>query len=101
MMIERVMNLSFLNDDFTKLNKNRKATDFEDVKQIGASSREAVEKVYQAVFSMGANGRFEPNSYIKRDQMAKVLLAFLVSAKLMKRLSLSEKARKPCGEKSL
>lgn len=84
MMIERAMTLSFLNYDFTKLNKNRKVTDFKDVKQIGASSREAVEKVYQAgIFHGNKNGCFEPNSYIKRDQMAKVLLEFLVSAKLM------------------
>jgi pullulanase len=83
-MIERAMNISFLNYDLTKLDKNKKVTDFKDAKQIGAWSKEAIEKVYQAGIFKGKNdGGFDPNGYMKRDQMAKVLVEFLVSAKLM------------------
>jgi hypothetical protein len=83
-MIERAMKLGFLNYDMSQLNTKKKVTDFKDVKQIGTWARTSVEKVYQAgIFSGRSDGRFDPNGYMKRDQMAKVLAEFLISAKLM------------------
>ncbi|RAK20354.1 S-layer family protein [Anoxybacillus vitaminiphilus] len=83
-MIERTMNLGLLNYDMSQLNPDKKVTDFKDEKQIGTWARTSVEKVYQAGILTGKNdGRFDPNGYLKRDQMAKLLAEFLISAKLM------------------
>lgn len=83
-MVERAMNLAFLHYDNSQLNANKKVTDFKDASQIGSWASTSVEKVYQAgIFSGKSDGRFDPNGYLKRDQMAKVLVQFLVSAKLM------------------
>ncbi|MGX1901855.1 S-layer homology domain-containing protein [Thermolongibacillus altinsuensis] len=83
-MIGRAMKLGFLNYDFTKLNTAKKVTDFKDAKDVRAWAKEGVEKVYQAgIFAGRGDGRFYPNSYMKRDEMAKALAEFLVSAKLM------------------
>ncbi|WP_156153542.1 S-layer homology domain-containing protein [Domibacillus robiginosus] len=83
-MIGRALELDFIDFDESQLNKNKKLTDFKDVKEIGASTREEVLKVYQAGIMEGAgNKEFNPNDNTKRDQMAKILAEFLIKADLM------------------
>ncbi|KMY51868.1 S-layer homology domain-containing protein [Peribacillus loiseleuriae] len=83
-MIHRAMNLDFINFDATQLDKKKKIGDFKDASKVGAWAKESVEAVYQAgIFGGKDNGTFDPNGNTKRDQMAKILAEFLVSAKLM------------------
>ncbi|MCP3761415.1 S-layer homology domain-containing protein [Domibacillus sp. A3M-37] len=83
-MIGRALELDFINFDEKQLDKKKKLANFKDAKEIGASTRAEVLKVYQAGIMSGAsNGEFNPNDYTKRDQMARILAQFLVKANLM------------------
>ncbi|WP_309089173.1 S-layer homology domain-containing protein [Domibacillus sp.] len=86
-MIGRALELDFINFDESQLNKSKKLADFKDVKEIGASTRAEVLKVYQAGIMSGAsNKEFNPNDYTKRDQMARILAEFLIKANLMENI---------------
>ncbi|MEM1502829.1 S-layer homology domain-containing protein [Domibacillus sp. 8LH] len=83
-MIGRALELDFIDFDESQLNKSKKLSDFKDAKEIGASTRAEVLKVYQAGIMSGAsNKEFNPNDYTKRDQMARILAEFLIKANLM------------------
>ncbi|WNS81171.1 S-layer homology domain-containing protein [Domibacillus sp. DTU_2020_1001157_1_SI_ALB_TIR_016] len=83
-MIGRAMELGFISFDDSELDSTKKLSSFKDVKEIGASTRAEVLKVYQAGIMSGAsNGEFNPNEYTKRDQMARILAEFLMKADLM------------------
>jgi hypothetical protein len=83
-MIERAMNIKFLNFDKSQLDKSKKLSDFKDAKKVGAWAQKGVEAVYQAgIVSGKLDGNYDPNGYTQRDQMAKILANFLISANLM------------------
>lgn len=83
-MIERAMRISFVNYDFSKLDKSKSLKDFKDAKQVGSWAKSGVEAVYQAGIVKGkGNGTFNPNGYTQRNEMAAILANFLVSAKLL------------------
>lgn len=83
-MIERAMNIKFLNYDKSQLDKSKKLSDFKDAKKVGAWAQKGVEAVYQAgIVSGKLDGNYDPNGYTQRDQMAKILANFLISANLM------------------
>jgi hypothetical protein len=83
-MIERAMNISFVNYDFSQLDKSKTLKDFKDAKQVGTWAKSGVEAVYQAGIVNGkGDGTFNPNGYTQRNEMAAILANFLVSAKLM------------------
>jgi hypothetical protein len=83
-MFNRAMQLGFINYDMTKLDQTKKATDFSDVSKMNAESKAAIEAIYQAGIINGKpDGSFDPNRKTRRDQMAKMLAEFLISAKLM------------------
>jgi hypothetical protein len=82
-MIQRAMEMDFLNYNKSQLNQSRKLTDFKDNKQIGSWAKAGVEAVYQAGIVSGKGENFDPNGYTQRQEMAKILANFLVSAKLM------------------
>lgn len=83
-MIERAMNIKFLNYDKSQLDKSKKLSDFKDAKKVGAWAQKGVETVYQAgIVSGKLDGNYDPNGYTQRDQMAKILANFLISANLM------------------
>lgn len=83
-MMERALKANFLHFNLSKLDATKKVTDFKDVHQIGEWSKLAIETMYQAgIFNGKADGRFEPNHYLQRDQMAKALVQFLRLAELM------------------
>ncbi|MCM3788879.1 S-layer homology domain-containing protein [Domibacillus indicus] len=83
-MIGRALELDFIDFDESQLDKKKKLSDFKDAKEIGASTRAEVLKVYQAGIMSGAsNKEFNPNDYTKRDQMARILAEFLIKANLM------------------
>jgi hypothetical protein len=83
-MFNRAMKLGFINYDMTKLDQTKKATDFKDVTKMNAESKAAIEAIYQAGIINGKpDGSFDPNGKTRRDQMAKMLAEFLISANLM------------------
>lgn len=83
-MIERAMKISFVNYDFSQLDKAKSLKDFKDAKQVGSWAKTGVEAVYQAGIVKGkGNGTFNPNGYTQRNEMAAILANFLVSAKLL------------------
>jgi len=83
-MIERAMKISFVNYDFSKLDKSKSLKDFKDAKQVGSWAKSGVEAVYQAGIVKGkGDGTFNPNGYTQRNEMAAILANFLVSAKLL------------------
>ena len=83
-MLKRALELSFLNYDMTQLNTSRKVTDFKDAAHIKLWAKDGVEKMYQAnIFTGRENERFVPDGYITRAEIAKALVKFLASAKLM------------------
>jgi hypothetical protein len=83
-MLHRAMKLSFVKYDMTQLDKAKKVTDFKDIEKIAEWSRADIEAMYQAgIISGKPDGTFDPNGLTKRDQMAKMLAEFLISAKLM------------------
>ncbi|EMT45389.1 S-layer homology domain-containing protein [Anoxybacillus flavithermus] len=83
-MLKRALELSFLNYDMTQLNTSKKVTDFKDAAHIKSWAKDGVEKMYQAnIFTGRENERFVPNGYITRAEIAKALVKFLASAKLM------------------
>lgn len=83
-MIERAMKISFVNYDFSKLDKSKSLKDFKDAKQVGSWAKSGVEAVYQAGIVKGkGNGTFNPKGYTQRNEMAAILANFLVSAKLL------------------
>ncbi|TYS50297.1 S-layer homology domain-containing protein [Bacillus infantis] len=83
-MIERAMNIKFLNYDKSQLDKSKKLSDFKDAKKVGGWAQKGVEAVYQAgIVSGKLDGNYDPNGYTQRDQMAKILANFLISANLM------------------
>lgn len=82
-MIQRAMEIEFLNYDVSKLNKSKKLSDFKDNQKIGSWAQAGVEAVYQAGIVSGKGDNFDPNGYTQRQEMAKILANFLVSSKLM------------------
>lgn len=83
-MIARAMNLDFLNYDKSQLDTTKKVADFKDASKIGSYAKADIEAVYQAGIIKGKdNGAFDPYGFTKRDQMAKMLAEFLISADLM------------------
>jgi hypothetical protein len=87
-MIDRAMNLKFINFDKAQLIQVKKLSDFKDAKQVGTWAKAGVERVYQAGIVDGTKeGNYNPNGYTQRDQMAKILANFLVKAKLMNKIN--------------
>jgi hypothetical protein len=83
-MLHRVMQLDFIKYDAGKLDKTKRVTDFKDIARIADWSKTSIEAVYQAgIISGKPDSTFDPNGKTKRDQMAKMLAEFLISAKLM------------------
>jgi hypothetical protein len=82
-MIHRAMDVKFLNYDKSQLNKSKTLANFKDSKNIGTWAKAGVEAVYQAGIVNGKGTNFDPNGYTTRQEMAKILDNFLVSAKLM------------------
>jgi hypothetical protein len=82
-MIQRAMEIDFLKYDKSQLNQTKKLTDFKDSKLVGSWAKAGVEAVYQAGIVSGKGDKFDPNGYTQRQEMAKILANFLVSAKLM------------------
>jgi hypothetical protein len=83
-MINRAMKLGFIKFDMTKLDKTKKVTDFSDTAKLDAEAKAAIEAIYQAgIISGKPDGTFDPKGNTRRDQMAKMLAEFLISAKLM------------------
>ncbi|CAG9608495.1 hypothetical protein NEOCIP111885_02189 [Pseudoneobacillus rhizosphaerae] len=83
-MLNRAMDLGFINFDKTKLDTSKKVTDFSDTAILDAEAKAAIEAIYQAGIASGKpDGTFDPKGNTRRDQMAKMLAEFLISAKLM------------------
>jgi hypothetical protein len=83
-MFNRAMKLGFIHYDMTKLDKTKRVTDFLDVAKMNEESKAAIEAIYQAGIINGKpDSTFDPNGKTRRDQMAKMLAEFLISAKLM------------------
>jgi hypothetical protein len=83
-MIKRAMELDFINYDMTKLDSTKKITDFSDTAKLDTEAKAAIEAIYQAGITSGKpDGTFDPKGNTRRDQMAKMLAEFLISAKLM------------------
>jgi hypothetical protein len=83
-MLNRAMKLGFINYDMTKLKKTKTIADFKDTANLDTEAKAAIEAVYQAgIISGKPDGTFDPMGNTKRDQMAKMLAEFLISAKLM------------------
>jgi hypothetical protein len=83
-MFNRTMKLGFIHFDMTKLDKTKRVTDFLDVAKMNEESKVAIETIYQAGIINGKpDSTFDPNGKTRRDQMAKMLAEFLISAKLM------------------
>jgi biopolymer transport protein ExbD len=80
-MLHRTMQLSFMKD-LAKVNPDKK--EFTDVAKLDAKTKEAIDALYQAgIISGKPDGSFDPNGKTIRNQMAKMLAEFLISAKLM------------------
>jgi hypothetical protein len=83
-MFNRAMKLGFVKYDMTKLDKTKRVTDFLDVAKMNEESKVAIEAIYQAGIINGKpDSTFDPSGKTRRDQMAKMLAEFLISAKLM------------------
>ncbi len=83
-MIERAMNLNFVNYDKSQLDSKKTVADFKDASKLQAWNKKAIEAVYQADIVSGRETKeFDPNGYTQRDEMAKILANFLTTAKLM------------------
>ncbi|KAB2336743.1 S-layer homology domain-containing protein [Cytobacillus depressus] len=83
-MIERAMNLSFVNYDNSQLDSKKTVADFKDASKLQDWNKKAIEAVYQADIVSGRDTKeFDPKGYTQRDEMAKILANFLKSAKLM------------------
>jgi hypothetical protein len=83
-MLNRAMKLGFIHYDMKMLDQTKKITDFKDVTKMNPESKVAIEAIYQAGIINGKpDGSFDPNGKTRRDQMAKMLAEFLISAKLM------------------
>jgi hypothetical protein len=83
-MFNRAMKLGFIKYDMTKLDKTKRVTDFLDVTKMNQESKLAIEAIYQAGIINGKpDSTFDPSGKTRRDQMAKMLAEFLISAKLM------------------
>jgi hypothetical protein len=83
-MLNRAMKLDFLKYDMAKLDNTKKVTDFKDTVKLDAEAKASIEAIYQAgIISGKPDGTFDPKGNTRRDQMAKMLAEFLISAKLM------------------
>jgi hypothetical protein len=83
-MLNRAMKLGFIHYEMKMLDQTKKITDFQDVTKMNAESKVAIEAIYQAGIINGKpDGSFDPNGKTRRDQMAKMLAEFLISARLM------------------
>jgi hypothetical protein len=83
-MFNRAMKLGFIKFDMKKLDKTKRVTDFLDVAKMNEESKMAIEAIYQAGIINGKpDSTFDPSGKTRRDQMAKMLAEFLISAKLM------------------
>jgi hypothetical protein len=83
-MLKRAMDLGFINFDKKNLDTSKKITDFSDTAKLDAEAKAAIEAIYQAGIASGkTDGTFDPKGNTRRDQMAKMLAEFLISAKLM------------------
>jgi hypothetical protein len=83
-MLHRAMQLEFVKFDSKELDKTKKVTDFKDVAKIADWAKPSIEAIYQAgIMGDKPDSTFDPNGKTRRDQMAKMLGEFLISAKLM------------------
>jgi hypothetical protein len=83
-MLHRAMEINFIND-MTKVNTDKK--EFTDVAKLDEKTKAAIEAIYEAgIISGKPNGTFDPNGKTLRNQMAKMLAEFLISAKLMNKI---------------
>jgi hypothetical protein len=83
-MFNRALKLGFVKFDMTKLDKTKRVTDFLDAAKMNEESKMAIEAIYQAGIINGKpDSTFDPSGKTRRDQMAKMLAEFLISAKLM------------------
>lgn len=83
-MIARALDHEMLDVDPTLYDSSKRVSQFKDHEAMSSWSKPSIEKVYQAGIMSGmANGHFDPHSYTKRDQMAKILAEFLKVAGLM------------------
>jgi len=77
-MISRA--IDYINSDLVKLDQTKKLSSFNDAKQISNTSRNHIEKVYQAGYLEGfTDNTFRPTSKANRAQMSKILYNFLKS----------------------
>jgi hypothetical protein len=80
-MLHRAMQIKFINN-MTKVNTDKK--EFIDVAKLDEKTKDAIEAIYEAgIISGKPDGTFDPNGKTLRNQMAKMLAKFLISAKLM------------------
>jgi hypothetical protein len=80
-MLHRAMQIKFINN-MTKVNTDKK--EFSDVAKLDEKTKAAIEAIYEAgIISGKPDGTFDPNGKTLRNQMAKMLAKFLISAKLM------------------
>jgi uncharacterized protein YaeQ len=80
-MLQRAMQIKFINN-MTKVNTDKK--EFTDVAKLDEKTKAAIEAIYKAgIISGKPDGTFDPNGNTLRNQMAKMLAKFLISAKLM------------------
>ncbi|RYI27903.1 S-layer homology domain-containing protein [Bacillus infantis] len=83
-MIKRAMDIGFVGYDSSQMDGKKQVEDFKDSKKVGSWAKDSIEAVYQAgIVSGKEDGTFDPNGFTKRDQMAKILANFLISANLM------------------
>ncbi|MHC0037892.1 S-layer homology domain-containing protein [Pseudoneobacillus sp. C159] len=86
-MLHRAMQLPFLKYDTKKLDKTKKVTDFKDASKMQEWAKPSIEAIYQAGIMNGkGDSTFDPSGKTKRDQMAKMLAEFLISANLMNQI---------------
>jgi hypothetical protein len=86
-MLHRAMKLDFIKYDTKQLDKTKVITDFKDAGKIQDWAKPSIEAIYQAgIMSGKPDSTFDPNGKTKRDQMAKMLGEFLISAKLMNKI---------------
>jgi hypothetical protein len=86
-MLHRAMQLNFVNFDTKQLDQTKKVTDFKDITKIADWAKPSIEAIYQAgIMGDKPDSTFDPNGKTRRDQMAKMLGEFLISAKLMNKI---------------
>jgi len=70
--------LSYYGEDKLDFNTSKDVTDFKDWKSIGKSSKNHIERVYEAGFINGySNGQYRPDNTANRAEIAKILYNYL------------------------